>query len=98
MYGTTMKNYNNRASVTKDVKRGWFSRKIRAKENKKAKKDEDTRYLKLESTEEVKNANAAEYETEKPAFSKKDFPIPSVVVTVLMTMMLLVVAVGLLGV
>lgn len=98
MYGTTMKNYSNRASGLKDVKKSWFSKKTQAKENKKSKKVEDTRYLKLDSVEEVKNVNEADYETEKSAFSRKDFPIPSVIVTVLMTMMLLVVAVGLLGV
>lgn len=99
MYGTTMKNYNvNKASGIKDVKKSLFSKKAQAKEHKKSKKDEDTRYLKLDSNEEVRSVSEAEYvENEKPAFSRKDFPIPSVIVTVLMTMMLLVVAVGLLG-
>ncbi len=100
MYGTTMKNYNvNRASGIKDVKKSLFSKKSQAKEHKKNKKEEDTRYLKLDSTEEVKGVSESEHiENDKPAFSRKDFPIPSVIVTVLMTMMLLVVAVGLLGV
>ena len=54
MYGTTMRNYNaNRASGTKDEKRGFFSKKSIAKENKRAKKNEDTRYMKLESSAEI---------------------------------------------
>lgn len=98
MYGTTMKNYNvNKASGIKGVKKSLFAKKAQVKENKKSKKEEDTRYMNLDSTEEVKSVNEADYETEKPAFSRKDFPIPSVIVTVLMTMMLLVVGVGLLG-
>ena len=52
MYGTTMRNYNaNRASGTKDEKKGFFSKKSMAKENKRAKKNEDTRYMKLEASE-----------------------------------------------
>lgn len=95
MYGTTMKHYGaNRASGIKDAKKSLFSKKA-----KKVKKAEDTKYMSLDSSNDV---NAVEYietvETDKNAFSKKDFPIPSVIVTVLMTMMLLVVAVGLLGV
>ena len=95
MYGTTMKHYGaNRASGIKDAKKSLFSKKP-----KKTKKEEDTRYLSLDSSNDV---NAVEYsetvESDRRAFSKKDFPIPSVIVTVLMTMMLLVVAVGLLGV
>ena len=96
MYGTTMKHYGaNRASGIKDAKKSLFSKKT----TKKAKKEEDTRYLNLDSSNDV---NAVEYaetvESERGVFSKRDFPIPSVIVTVLMTMMLLVVAVGLLGV
>ena len=54
MYGTTMRNYNaNRASGTKDEKKSFFSKKSIAKENKRAKKHEDTRYMKLESSAEI---------------------------------------------
>ena len=100
MYGTTMKNYGvNKASRFKDEKRSLFAKKAQVKENKKNKKEEDTKYLKLDSADDIKCVSEREHvEAQKPTFSRKDFPIPSVIVTVLMTMMLLVVAVGLLGV
>ena len=96
MYGTTMKHYGaNRASGIKDAKKNLFSKKT----TKKSKKDEDTRYLNLDSSNDVDAVEYAEtVESDRNAFSKRDFPIPSVIATVLMTMMLLVVAVGLLGV
>jgi hypothetical protein len=99
MYGTTMRNYNaNRASGTKDEKRGFFSKKSIAKENKRAKKNEDTRYMKLESSAEIA-ADEIENEVKEAesTFSKKDFPITSVIITVLFTMMALIVGSGLLG-
>ena len=99
MYGTTMKNYNvNKASGIKGVKKSLFAKKAQVKENKKSKKEDDTRYMKFANTEEVKSVSNTEYvENDRAFFWKKDFPIPSVIVTVLMTMMLLVVGVGLLG-
>lgn len=96
MYGTTMKNYSaRRASDFEDEK------KVRAsKKDKKVRKleDEDTRYVKMKpSKTDVVNDVEEQVEVDT-GFSRKDFPIPSVVITVLTTMMLLVVAVGLLGV
>ncbi len=99
MYGTTMRNYNaNRASGTKDEKKGFFSKKSIAKENKRAKKNEDTRYMKLESSAEIA-ADEIENEVKETesGFSRKDFPITSVIITVLFTMMALIVGSGLLG-
>lgn len=99
MYGTTMRNYNaNRASGTKDEKRGFFSKKSIAKENKRAKKDEDTRYMKLESSVEIEADDIdVEVKEAENTFSRKDFPITSVIITVLFTMMALIVGSGLLG-
>ena len=99
MYGTTMRNYNaNRASGTKDEKKSVFSKKSVAKENKRAKKNEDTRYMKLESSAEI---TANEIETavkeNESGFSRKDFPIASVIITVLLTMMVLIVGSGFFG-
>jgi hypothetical protein len=54
--------------------------------------------MKLESTREMTSTNAAEQQKESEVgFSKKDFPIPSVICTVLFTMLLLVLGTGLLG-
>ncbi len=100
MYGTTMKNYNvNRASSTRDERRGTFSKKEAPVKDKKTKKAEekDTRYVKLKSSKAKVQVMDEHVETET-GFSRKDFPIPSVIITVLMTMMALVVTVGLLGV
>ena len=98
MYGTTMKNYSvNKASVSQDEKRGIFSKRLSLKE-RKSKKEEDTRYMKLESTSEMPTTETAvETKDAETGLSKKDFPIPSVIITVLLTMMLLVVGTGLLG-
>ena len=98
MYGTTMRNYNaNRASGTKDEKKGFFSRKTMAKENKRAKKNEDTRYMKLEASEIAADEIENEVKETESGFSRKDFPITSVIITVLFTMMVLIVGSGLLG-
>ena len=98
MYGTTMRNYNaNRASGTKDEKKGFFSRKTIAKENKRAKKNEDTRYMKLEASEIAADEIENEVKETESGFSRKDFPITSVIITVLFTMMVLIVGSGLLG-
>ena len=98
MYGTTIRNYNaNRASGTKDEKKGFFSRKTMAKENKRAKKNEDTRYMKLEATEIAADEIENEVKETESGFSRKDFPITSVIITVLFTMMVLIVGSGLLG-
>ena len=98
MYGTTMRNYNaNRASGTKDEKKGFFSRKSMAKENKRAKKNEDTRYMKLEASEIAADEMENEVKESETSFSRKDFPIVSVIVTVLFTMMALIVGSGMLG-
>ncbi len=97
MYGTTMKNFSvNKASASKEEKKGFFAKK--AKENKKSRKEEDTRYMKLESTREMPANEAVEGQKEaESGFSRKDFPIPSVICTVLLTMLLLVLGTGLLG-
>ena len=98
MYGTTMRNYNaNRASGTKDEKKGFFSRKSMAKDNKRAKKNEDTRYMKLEASEIAADEIENEVKETESGFSRKDFPITSVIITVLFTMMVLIVGSGLLG-
>ena len=98
MYGTTMKNYNvNKASSSYDEKKSIFSKRNSIKE-KRAKKEEDTRYMKLASTVEMPTEEVSKTQKEvETGLSKKDFPIPSVIITVLLTMMLLVIGTGLIG-
>lgn len=99
MYGTTMKNYGvNRASGTRDERRVSTARREEPVKNKKVKKTEekDTRYVKLKSSK-AKVQVMDEQVEQNTGFSRKDFPIPSVLVTVLMTMMALFTTVGLLG-
>ena len=68
-----------------------------AKENKRAKKNEDTRYMKLEASEIAADEIENEVKETESGFSRKDFPITSVIITVLFTMMVLIVGSGLLG-
>ena len=99
MYGTTMKNYGvNRASGTKDVRKVASNHKETPVKNKKAKKieEKDTRYVKVKSSKS-KVQVIDEPNEQEVGFSRKDFPIPSVIVTVLLTMMALFTTVGLLG-
>ncbi len=95
MYGTTMRDYNvNQASGSKDEKKSIFSRKMKNKDKNKNKKPQDTTYMKLE--ENNNKTETKEHDAVKePLFSKKDFPIPTVIITVLFTMMMLVVLTGL---
>lgn len=97
MYGTTMRNYNvNRASKPKDDN-SIFSKKIQAKSQKRENKSRDTRYIKIESNAKVAlNQNTDNVMDNEIPFSKKEFPIPSVIITALATVMLLVVISGLL--
>ena len=100
MYGTTMKNYGvNRASGTRDERKAASVRKeTPVKANKKTKKTEekDTRYVKLKSSK-AKVQVMDEHTEHETGFSRKDFPIPSVLVTVLLTMMALFTTVGFFG-
>lgn len=99
MYGTTMKNYNvNRASGSFEESDNIYTKKRKTKENRRAKKVEDTRYVNLESTADIPTTEVVvEPKETESGFSRKDFPIPSVIITVLLTMVLLVVGAGLLG-
>lgn len=97
MYGTTMRNYNvNRASKPMDDN-SIFSKRIQAKGQKRENKSRDTRYIKIESNAKVVlNQNTDNVMDNEIPFSKKEFPIPSVIITALATVMLLVVISGLL--
>lgn len=95
MYGTTMRNYNvNKSSRTKDD--SIYSSKIRVKEQKAERKARDTRYIKIENNAKAVVSQSSSVEEREIPFSKKEFPIPSVIITALATVMLLVVISGLL--
>ena len=89
-----MRNYNvNKASKSKD-ERGIFS-KFSFKKATKEKKARETRYLRIEKNEMPKVETEKKTNRENEGFfSKKEFPIPSVIITVLLTMMFLVVVSG----
>ena len=97
MYGTTMKHYNvNKASKSKD-ENSIFSKNIQAKSQKNEKRARDTRYVKIESNAKVAlNQSFDNSISNEVSFSRKEFPIPSVIITALATVMLLVVISGLL--
>ena len=92
-----MRNYNvNRASKSKDDN-SIFSKKVQAKSQKRENKARDTRYIKIESNAKAAlNRNVDNSMENEVSFSKKEFPIPSVIITALATVMLLVVISGLL--
>ena len=97
MYGTTMKNYNvNKASKDNGSKRNgnFFARSIGSSNNnvKIHKKTEDTRYISIDEMSETAQVQAVKPVASFEGFSKKDFPIASVIVTIVLTMMVLLVA------
>lgn len=95
MYGTTIKSFNENKEIhTKKAKkeRTFFHTGNSKKEAKKLrKKDYDTKYMKIGVNDIEENADDR---VTKEAFSIKDLPIASVVVTLLLTMMLLVMTSG----
>lgn len=93
MYGTTIKSYSaSKATGGKSI----FSKKANTTV-KKDKKVRETRYLKIENNAMPKFEATTENTAvqQDSSFSKKEFPIPSVIITVLLTMVMLVVVSGL---
>lgn len=99
MYGTTMKNYNtNKVFKSKEKKNseGFSKKKSRnAQVANESKKVQDTKYMKLEETSAY--SNGKNYGAHRGSFSIKEFPIASVILTVLFTMMVMI-ATGIAGV
>ena len=91
MYGTTIRSYNeNKNTINTRRERANTSVNEHKKETKGNKKNQDTKYVSL-------NNNVRNYEetnTFNEAFSIKDLPIASVVITLILTMMLLVMTSG----
>ena len=96
MYGTTMKNYNSsKHHKTDDVNQLQDKKKKNKKES-----TPKTRYMKINERRYEKN----NYETTstcikvaEEGFSKKEFPIASVIFTAIATMIVLLLTTGLLG-
>ena len=94
MYGTTMKNYNSSKSYRED------NTSLKIKKAPKARKEETprTRYMKInERRIEPKHESSVKNEVIKESFSKKEFPIASVIFTAIATMVLLLLTTGVLG-
>ncbi len=94
MYGTTMKNYSSSKSV-KEEKKSLYTKKASKVRREEAPK---TRYMKItERRIEPKKEQTASYDSIKDSFSKKEFPIASVIFTAIATMVLLLLTTGVLG-
>lgn len=97
MYGTTMKNYNSSKSY-KEEKTGVYQKK-NAKMSKSLRENTPkTRYMKInERRVEPKMETTSSFDTIKETFSRKEFPIASVIFTAIATMVLLLLTTGVLG-
>ena len=95
MYGTTIRSYNESKSLKHKKLNIERSSSCKSETKKaaprKSKKEQDTRYMRLDSTKKTDNQ---EFENENEAFSFKELPIVSVVITVILTMMMLVMTSG----
>ena len=95
MYGTTMKNYKSSKHHKNDDN-------IQIENKKKNKKEyaPKTRYMKINERKYEKNNNettSANVRVVEERFSKKEFPIASVIFTAIATMIVLLLTTGLIG-
>ena len=97
MYGTTMKNYNSSKSY-KEEKTSVYQKK-NAKMSKALRENTPkTRYMKInERRIEPKAETTSSFNVVKEDFSRKEFPIASVIFTAIATMILLLLTTGVLG-
>lgn len=97
MYGTTMKSFNEKGSRKKDKEKkpSFFAR---GRKNPKVQDIDikDTTYMKIDMMEEttVEAVVPTKKESIKDVFSFKDFPIASVVITAIITMLMIVLSTG----
>ena len=92
MYGTTIKSYENRGFKDKKEKKEKSFFTVNDKKDKKlSKKEQDTKYMKINTFSENKEVQE---ESVCESFSIKELPIASVVITVILTMMMLVMTSG----
>lgn len=97
MYGTTMKNY----SSSKSHKEEYLSiyQKNNRKTSKSNKKESPkTRYMKIDERKaELIEETSTTLSAIKNSFSRKEFPIASVIFTAIATMVILLLTTGALG-
>jgi hypothetical protein len=94
MYGTTMKSYNSSKYNRVDAQENNKSRKQKNKDNTPT-----TRYMKINERKYDRNnyETTSSCEVVKESFSKKEFPIASVIFTAIATMIALLLTTGILG-
>ena len=99
MYGTTIRNYNSsKFSKLEERKNRNFMGK--SKNNRKNKKEDfqRTRYMKIEENEaSVKENEKKRVHQSTEKVSRREFPIASVIFTVVATMVLLLIGTGVMG-
>ena len=97
MYGTTMKNYNS-SKLYKEDNSSIYEKK-NAKISKSSRDNSPkTRYVKINKGRvEPKSEVVSSFDVVKEEFSKKEFPIASVIFTAIATMVLLLLTTGVLG-
>ena len=100
MYGTTIKSYNvNKGSKAKDG--GFFSRNKNVRKTLRE-ETQRTRYLKINNkdydaySDTTSTVTCSASSTEETV-SRKEFPIASVVLTVIVTMVSLLIGTGVIG-
>ena len=94
MYGTTMKNYNSSKLYREDN----MSQKIKKAPKTRKEETPRTRYMKInERRVETKHESSVNNDIVRESFSKKEFPIASVIFTAIATMVLLLLTTGVLG-
>lgn len=90
MYGTTMKSYNSSKS----------HKNVDQEVNNKSKDTPKTRYMKINERRYDRNntyETTATCEIPENGFSRKEFPIASVIFTAIATMIVLLLTTGILG-
>ena len=94
MYGTTMKSYNSSKHNRVEAQENNKSRKQKNKDNTPT-----TRYMKINERKYNRNnyETTSSCEIVKEGFSKKEFPIASVIFTAIATMIALLLTTGILG-
>ena len=95
MYGTTMKNYNASKAFKKEKTTLFNAKSIKEKKTRKEEAPK-TRYMKIneKKADIIEQSKTASFETVKEGFSRKEFPIASIIFTAIATMLLLLFTTG----
>ena len=96
MYGTTMKKYSS-SKACKNDRTGPYQNKSKRVVRTCSENAPKTRYMKINNTKVEQPKETAPVETVKGGFSRKEFPIASVIFTAIATMVVLLLTTGVLG-